>query len=62
MRNKYHSAVKFFTDSKNEEQLTLSYKEIEHFMGNFERYQWFFTFDPSEMSEAHYNQLSEEYR
>jgi hypothetical protein len=62
MRNKYHSAVKFFSDSKNEEQLVLSYKEIEHFMGLFERYQWYFIFDPNEMAEDHFNSLSEEHR
>lgn len=62
MRNKYYSAVKFFTDSRNEEQLELSYKEIEHFMDNFERFEWYFTFDSNNLSEEYYNSLSEEYR
>jgi hypothetical protein len=62
MRNKYFSAVKFYSDSKNETQLDLSYKEIEHFMGNFEKYQWFFAFDINNISEEVSNGLTEEYR
>lgn len=62
MRNKYYSAVKFFSDSRNEEQLELSYKEIEHFMDNLERFEWYFTFDSNSLSEEYYNSLSEEYR
>lgn len=60
MRNKYHSAVKFYSDSKNEDQLVLSYKEIELFMGNFERFQWYMLFDPDSLPEDIYNDLTEE--
>lgn len=49
MRNKYHSAVKFYSDSKNEEQLDIAYKEIEKFMINFDKFEWNFVFDPTEI-------------
>jgi len=34
MENKYQLAIKFFTETKNEEQLVIAYKEIEIFYAN----------------------------
>lgn len=62
MRDKYHSAVKFYSDSRNEDQLNLSYKEIESFMEIYEHFEWFFTFSIDNMSEDVYNKLPEEYK
>jgi len=59
MRNKYYSAVKFYSDSKNEDQLDLSYKEIESFMQNFEKFQSYVNMDPENLPENIYNSLSE---
>ena len=44
MKSKYALAIKFFTESKNEEQLDLSYKEIEKFMTTYEEFKFFFNF------------------
>lgn len=44
MKNKYNLAVKFFTESKNEEQLTISYKEIENFMSNYHTFKFNYKF------------------
>ena len=41
MKSKYELALKFFTESKNEEQLNLSYKEIEGFLGNYYNFKFF---------------------
>ena len=59
MRNKYYSAVKFYSDSKNEDQLDLSYKEIESFMQNFEKFHSYVNMDPENLPENIYNSLSE---
>jgi hypothetical protein len=47
MKNKYILAVKFFTETKNDEQLILSYKEIESFLDNFYTFKFFFKFSTS---------------
>ena len=44
MKNKYHLAIKFFTESKNEEQIEISYKEIENFMETYEEFKYFLNF------------------
>ena len=62
MHSKYNSAVKFYSDSKNDVQLDLSYKEIENFMDLFDKFRWYFSFDPSNISDETYNSLSEENR
>jgi hypothetical protein len=49
MKSKYALAIKFFTESKNEEQLDLSYKEIEKFMTTYEEFKFFFNFSIQEI-------------
>jgi len=50
MREKYTLAIKFFTESKNEEQLTISYKEIESFLDNFFTFRFYFRFSPNNLN------------
>ena len=47
MKSKYSLAIKFFTESKNEEQLELCYKEIESFMDTFDEFKFFLRFSTS---------------
>lgn len=60
MRSKYNLAIKFFTESKNEEQLELSYKEIENFMSTFEEFKFYLRFSPSEIPTVVTENLTEE--
>ena len=53
MKSKYNLAVKFFTETKNQEQLDLTYKEYEAFHETFEQFK--LSIDPKAL-----NQLSEE--
>lgn len=45
MKKKYAMAIKFFTETKNEEQLDLSYIEIEKFMNNYNTFKFFYKFE-----------------
>jgi hypothetical protein len=49
MKSKYALAIKFFTESKNEEQLELSYKEIESFMDTYETFKFYLKFSVDEI-------------
>jgi hypothetical protein len=60
MEEKYRLAIKFFTETKNEEQLNIAYKEIDTFMETFENYLSYFTFDPKNISEDVFTHLTEE--
>lgn len=44
MRDKYNLAVKFFTETKNEEQLALTYKEFENFYETYESFKFYYKF------------------
>ena len=45
MKLKYQMAIKFFSESKNEEQLDISYIEVEKFLTNFNQYKSFYKFE-----------------
>jgi hypothetical protein len=60
MRNKYTLAIKFFTESKNEEQLGISYKEIESFTENFHTFKFFFRFNVANIRPEILEMLDEE--
>jgi hypothetical protein len=60
MQNKYVLAVKFFTETKNEEQINLSYIEIERFLDVYTEFSWFYTFLPEFIPEELLNKLPEE--
>ncbi len=62
MKGKYSLAIKFFTESKNEEQLELSYKEIDNFMATFENFKFVLKFSVEDMSANVINSLTEEER
>ena len=60
MENKYQLAIKFFTETKNEEQLNIAYKEIEQFMQTYENFLFYYSFDPQNIATKYYDSLSEE--
>lgn len=62
MRNKYSLAIKFFTESKNEEQLELCYKEIESFMTTYDAFKFYIKFSVNEIPMRVANNLSQEER
>ena len=60
MKSKYNLAVKFFTETKNQEQLDLTYKEFEAFHETFEQFKFFYKFKIDSIDPKALNQLSEE--
>jgi hypothetical protein len=45
MKLKYKIAVKFYTETHNEEQLNFAYKEIENFTENYNNFKWYYKFN-----------------
>ncbi len=45
MKLKYKVAVKFYTETKNQEQLEYAYKEIESFTENYKNFKYYYKFD-----------------
>jgi len=62
MRNKYVLAIKFFTETKNEEQLTIAYKEIEAFTETYNNFCFYYFFDPENINPKYLNLLSDQKR
>ena len=60
MKKKYVMAIKFFTETKNEEQLEISYKENESFMANFCAFKFFYKFQTFNIDEKTLARLPEE--
>ena len=60
MKSKYNLAVKFFTETKNQEQLDLTYKEYEAFHETFEQFKFFYKFKFESIDPKALNQLSED--
>lgn len=60
MENKYHLVVKFLTETKNEEELSKAYYEIEPFYTTFENYLFYYLFDSENIPQACYESLSDE--
>jgi hypothetical protein len=60
MKKKYAMAIKFFTETKNEEQIEISYKEIESFMSNFSSFKFFYKFEVFNIDEKSLAKISEE--
>lgn len=50
MKLKYKVAVKYYTETKNEEQLLFAYKEIESFMDNYQIFKWYYKFNFDNLS------------
>jgi len=60
MKSKYVFAVKFFTETKNEEQLNISYKEIENFLDVFTEFIFYYEICNKDIEEELINLLPEE--
>lgn len=60
MKKKYAMAIKFFTETKNEEQLELSYKEIEQFMNNFSSFKLYYKLQTFSIDEKLLNRIPDE--
>jgi len=60
MKKKYAMAIKFFTETKNEEQLEISYKEIECFMANYNSFKFFYKFQTLNLDEKALARLPED--
>lgn len=54
-------AIKFFTETKNDEQLDLSYAEIEKFLTNFNQYKSFYKFETFCIDPKILNRLPKEF-
>lgn len=61
MNVNYKSAVKFYTESNNKQQLELAYQEIETFLTTYSCYKSYYDMDLTLNSEI-LNQLSQENR
>jgi hypothetical protein len=60
MKSKYNLAVKFFTETKNQEQLDLTYKEYEGFHEVYEQFKFFYKFKIESIDPKVISQLNEE--
>lgn len=60
MKHKYIMAIKFFSESKNEEQIDLSYKEVEKFLTNFREFKLFYKFETFTIDEKILNRIPKE--
>jgi hypothetical protein len=60
MKSKYNLAVKFFNETKNDEQLKLTYKEFEEFHKSYENFKFFYKFKNMTIDPKILNQLDEE--
>jgi hypothetical protein len=59
METKYKLATKFFTETKNEDQLNIAEKEIDSFMSTYENFLFYYTFNAENIPEKYYNLLTE---
>ena len=59
IKKKYVLAFKFFTETKNYIQLDLTYKEYESFYDIYNKFKFFYKFNPSKMNEKILHHLNE---
>lgn len=62
MKSKYHLALKFFNETKNNEQLELCYKEIEGFLDQYDQFRFYIELNINKLDEKLEAQLSHEER
>ncbi|MCQ2821329.1 MAG: hypothetical protein MJ252_29055, partial [archaeon] len=60
MKDKYKLAVKFFTETKNEEQLALTYKEYEKFQETYQNFKFYYKFNLVDLNPKVKQNLTEE--
>jgi tetratricopeptide (TPR) repeat protein len=59
MRRKYKYAVKYHTETANDKQVLIAYKEYEAFMDVYARFKWYYSFDYNKMLNLVKAQVSE---
>ena len=59
IKNKYNLAVKFFTETKNQIQLDLTYKEYESFYDIFKQFKFFYKFSVNSLDKKVIEQLND---
>jgi len=47
MKIKYKIAIKYFTETNNEEQLIIAYNEIENYLQHYYHFKWYYKFNPT---------------
>jgi len=62
MKNHYKIAIKYFIETNNEVQLVIAYKEIETYLEHYNQYEWYYNFNPENVSAIFFNLLNEENR
>lgn len=62
MKIKYKLAVKYFTETKNAEQLILAYNEIDEFYDIYYLYKYYYLFSVKSINKQHFAILGEEDR
>jgi hypothetical protein len=62
MKNKYKLAIKFYTETRNEEQLQIAYKEIDKFYEIYYLYKYYYNFSPKKLNKQLFSLLKEEDR
>jgi hypothetical protein len=50
MKKKYMLSIKFYTETKNDEQINYAYKELEALFETYESFKWYFNFDLTQLS------------
>lgn len=53
MKLKYKVAVKYYNETKNNEQLIFAYKEIENFIETYHNFKWFYKFQFEKIKNYH---------
>jgi hypothetical protein len=52
MKNKYKLAIKFFTETKNGEQIHIAYKEIDEFYDIYYLYKYYYNFSVKNINKS----------
>ena len=60
MKNKYKLAIKFYTETRNEEQLLIAYKDIDQFYEICYLFKYYYTFAAKNINKQIFSLLSEE--
>ena len=60
MRLKYRYAIKFHSESANEKQIEIAYREFENYMDVYDKFKWFYSFDNNKKLNSVKNLLSDE--
>ncbi len=49
MKQKYYDAMKFYSDTQNDEQLNIAHREFDPFMESFNRFKWYHDMNKEEL-------------